>query len=58
MEISVAWLMSVIKNQLALCIILVLGVLLSNAKIKHHWPLLKYNKTIKIFYPPYYIVNK
>lgn len=50
--------MSIIKKQLTLLIILVLGVLLNNAKITHHWPLLKCSKTIKIFYPPYYIANK
>lgn len=58
MEISVAWLMSILKKQLTVPIILVLGVLLNNAKITHHWPLLKCSKTIKIYCLPYYIAIK
>lgn len=57
MEISVAWLISIIKEQLHVPIILVLGILLNNAKIKRHWSLLKCTKTIKMFYPPYYFAN-
>ena len=57
MEISVAWLISIIKEQLDVPIILVLCILLNNAKIKQHWSLLKCSKTIRMFYPRYYIAN-